>query len=284
MQSRAVAKLSTIHIGCFVLAAVGAICSAAEEPQYPLAIAVDSSGSIYLADRNLPGVWIYKDGKAETFFVGSKKFRTPLNAVRCLALDGDGKLLAGDSATREVYRFDEDAKPVPLTEGGIGIPMSIAVRKDGSLLVADLELHRIWKVAKEGGKPEQFAQIQAPRALHVDREDRLWVVTHGENQLVQLDDEGKPQVIVRGRPFSFPSAVVVNESGTALVCDTYGKAIWKVESADVEPTKWVSGSPLVSPVGLAWQDADLLVADPRAGGIIRIDSAGAAKLLPYSGK
>jgi len=51
--------------------------------------------------------------------------------VRCVAAgiyDDQGKLLAGDSATREVYRFDEAGNPVPLTKGKIGIATAIAVR------------------------------------------------------------------------------------------------------------------------------------------------------------
>src|SRR5258708_6066589 len=79
----------------------------AAELDYPLAIAASDAGEIYLADRNLPGVWRVKEGELTLFFEASKKLKTPLNAVRCLALDQNGKLLAGDSATREVYRFDD---------------------------------------------------------------------------------------------------------------------------------------------------------------------------------
>ncbi|MDB5385414.1 MAG: vgb, partial [Planctomycetaceae bacterium] len=66
----------------------------AADMQYPLDIAVDAQGTIYVADRNLPGIWQIKDGKRELYFEGSKKFRTPLNAVRCLIVDGKGQLLA----------------------------------------------------------------------------------------------------------------------------------------------------------------------------------------------
>ena len=124
-----------------------------------------------------------------------------MNAVRCLAIDKAGSLLAGDTATREVYRFDKAGKPVPLTDGGIGIPMSIAVNSKGDLLVADLELHRIWKVPAAGGKPEQVAEVQAPRGVCVDSEDNVWVVSHGKNQVVRITASGKVETVVEGRPF-----------------------------------------------------------------------------------
>jgi hypothetical protein len=71
----------------------------AAEPQYLVAIAAGGNGTIFLADRQLPGIWKLTDGKLSILFAGSKKFRTPLNAVRCLAIDQNGKLLAGDSST-----------------------------------------------------------------------------------------------------------------------------------------------------------------------------------------
>jgi sugar lactone lactonase YvrE len=247
----------------------------AAEPQYLLGITADAAGNVFLADRELPGVWQLADGKLSLVFQGSKKFRTPLNAVRCLAIDQQGKLLAGDSATRDVFRFGDDKLPVPLTKGEIGIPMGIAVTKSGDLLVADLEIHRIFKVPAAGGQPAVFAEVPAPRALTIDKDDRAWVVSHGKDQLLRGTPEGKLEVVVSGRPFEFPSAIVVNDEGVAFVCDTYAKAIWKVLPGK-QPEKLLAGDPLVSPVGMTRLGTDLLVADPRAKAVIRIDAAGKA--------
>jgi sugar lactone lactonase YvrE len=252
----------------------------AAEPQYLLGIAVDSSQTIYLADRELPGVWKLADGKLTLLFEGSKKFRTPLNAVRCLAIDHEGKLLAGDSATRDIYRFGDDSQPQPLTMGEIGIPMSIAVNKAGDIFVADLEIHRIWKVPAAGGKPEEFAQVQAPRALAMDGEDRLWIVSHGKDQLLRAAADGKLETIVSGRPMEFPSSVAVDAVGVPYVCDTYAKAVWKVTSG--KPAKWLSGAPLVSPVGMTWLGPDLVIADPRAKAVIRVNSDGQASKIEFT--
>jgi hypothetical protein len=61
---------------------------------YPLSVVADAAGNIFVADRELPGVWKVADGALSLHFQGEKKFGTPLNAVRCLALDHEGKLLA----------------------------------------------------------------------------------------------------------------------------------------------------------------------------------------------
>ena len=48
---------------------------------YPLAVVAGPDNSLYVADRNLPGIWKIQGGKAAIYYQGSKKFRTPLNAV-----------------------------------------------------------------------------------------------------------------------------------------------------------------------------------------------------------
>jgi sugar lactone lactonase YvrE len=258
---------------CLCLATLSVAGTGAAQMQYPLAVAAAEDGTIYVADRHLPGIWRIVDGKPSLMFEGSKKYRTPLNAVRCLALDRSGRLLAGDSATREVYRMNESGEPTPLTDGGIGMPMSIAVNSKGELLVADLELHRIWRVAAEGGKPELLAEVTAPRGVCMDAEDRLWVVSHGNNQLVRIDPAGQVETVVKGRPFSFPHHLVLASDGTAYIADGYARAIWKVPPGGT-PEKLVSGEPLANPVGLAWRDDTLLVADPKVKAVFELGLDG----------
>jgi sugar lactone lactonase YvrE len=257
----------------FAFVAVAVASTAAGQMQYPLAVAAAQDGTIYVADRHLPGIWKITDGKPTLFFEGSKNYRTPLNAVRCLAFDRSGALLAGDSATREVYRMSESGEPTPLANGGIGMPMSVAVNSRGELLVADLELHRIWKVVAGGGKPELLAEVNAPRGVCVDKEDNLWVVSHGKNQLVRIDPAGKLETVVEGRPFQFPHHLVLSPDKTAFIADGYAKAIWKVPPGG-KPEMLVSGEPLANPVGLAWRGDALLVADPKVNAVFEVTLDG----------
>lgn len=268
-----------LNLAAAVLLLAMVASASAAELQYPLAIARADSGTIYLADRNLPGVWKIDGGKLSLFFEGSKKFRTPLNAPRCIAIDKKGRVLAGDSSTREVYRFDEAGKPQPLTGGEIGIPMSIAVNSAGDLLVADLEVHYIWKVPDAGGKPVKFAEVPAPRGLAIDAEDRLWVVSHGKDHLVRISPDGKIEPIVKGRPFQFAHTVVLDKDQTAYVCDGYAKTVWKV-GGDGKPVEWAKGKPLINPVGLAWKGETLLIVDPHAKVVFQADPEGKLTPLP----
>ncbi|RPI77456.1 MAG: hypothetical protein EHM42_13805, partial [Planctomycetaceae bacterium] len=224
------------------------------EMEYPLAVAAAENGTVYIADRNLPGVWKIADGKLELLFQASKKFRTPLNAVRCLAVDSQGRLYAGDSATREVYRFNEQNQPEPLAKGGVGIAMAIAFDKEGNLVVADLEFPgRVVRIPQTGGEPVEIAQIQAPRGLAVDGEGRIWVVTHGKDrQVVRIGADGKVETVVSGRPFQFPQSIALDGQGNAYIADGYAKAVWKVD-ADGKPSKLTEGGPLSHPDCVALQ-------------------------------
>ena len=243
---------------------------AADGMLYPLAAAVSEDGTIFIADRDLPGVWKYADGKWSIYFQGSKKFRTPLNAVRCLAIDHQGKLLAGDSSTREIYRFDDANQPQPLTKGGVGIPMSLAVAKDGSIYAGDIEIQRIVKIPAEGGTPEIIAEVTAPRGMTIDEGGKLWIVSHGTDAVIRLSPDGKDrEVIVEGRPFQFQHHIVLDKQGEAFVADGYAKTIWKVKKGE-KPEAFIAGEPLKNPVGLALWKGELLIVDPHMKAVYRV--------------
>lgn len=275
--SLVLASIALVSFAPECLSGARQVC--AEELGYPLAVAAGPTGSIYLADRNLPGIWKVDGNKLSLYFQASKKFRTPLNAVRCLTLDLQGKLLAGDSATRDVYRFDDQGQPVALTKGQIGIPMSIVVTKAGELIVADLELHLLWRVPAEGGKPEKLAAVPAPRGLAIDAQDRIWVVSHGADHVVRVTLDGKVETVVKGTPFQFAHQIALDDDGHAFITDGYAKAVWKV-SPGAEPQPLVKDAPLVNPVGIVRRDQGFLVVDPRAKALFQLDSAGKLGPLP----
>jgi len=255
--------------------------SAADESYWLHAIR-SSEGTLFIVDRTLPGVWQAKDGKLTEFFRASKKFRTPLNAARCAAFDQNGKLLVGDSATRQVYRFEQPDKPVPLATGvGIGIPMAIAVDAEGTLFVADLELARVFKLPSAGGEAKEFVVISAPRGLAFDKDGGLLVLSTTKDQVHKFDKEGKKTLIVKDRPFNLPHNIVVASDGNYYVTDNYEKCIWKV-TPDGKTTKFVSGEPLVSPVGLFMSGDKLIVTDPRAAAVFECDLSGQLMKLELS--
>ncbi len=245
----------------------------AEGMEYPIGVVAGPYGRLFVADRNLPGIWKIDQGNPSIYFQGSKKFRTPLNAVRCVAVDAKGVLYAGDSATREVYRFDESGQPQPLTSGGIGIPMAMAFDSKGNLFVADLELHCVYQVPSGGGTPTEYAKVPAPRGIAVDAQDRVWVLSSSKQPVIRFDENRKSEVIVGEPVFEFANQMVVDSKGNAYVCDGYANAVWKIPSGG-KPEKMVSGDPLNNPVGIAIDQDRLLIADPRQKNVFSLPLEG----------
>lgn len=264
----------SLHLAVWASSAMGQ--EAPPKLQYAVDVAAGKSG-VFLADRSLPGIWKVDEGKLSLFFQASKKFRTPLNAVRCLAFDADGKLLAGDTSSRNVYRFVEGRPQKLLTNRiGVGMPMSLAVDSSGRILIADLEQHQIVAVPSKGGEPVKVASVKAPRGLAVDGEDRIWVVSHSDNQVLRINKAGESETIVSGRPFEFPHHIAVDAQGVAYVADGYAKTIWKIVPGE-KPAPLLQGDPLDNPVGLAMLGDKLLVADPRAKMLFEVDAQGQSR-------
>ncbi len=266
-----------IRIPFLVAALAWSVSAVAADFVYPLAVAATEGGTVYVGDLRLPGIWKVADGKASVFFQGQKTFRTPLNAVRCLAIAQDGRLLAGDSATREVYAFDGDGKLQPLSGGKIGIPAAIAVNAAGEIFVSDLEAERIWKLPVAGGEPQEFAVLAGVRGLAFDGGGKLWVVTTVGDPVRKVAADGTAETVVAGDPFKLPHQIALL-GDAAFVTDNYAKTVWKIEPGQ-PPTPLLQGPPLVSPVGLAVRDGKLLVADPHAKAVFVVTPEGKATPL-----
>ena len=264
--------VSHMTIGLY-LASFGAAPVRAEPFHYPVDVVAAADGTIYVADLRLPGIWRVADGKAEVFVQGSKTFRTPLNAIRCLALDAEGLLLAGDSATREVYRVSKSGELTPLTKGGVGIPVCLAVDPEGDIFASDLELQRIWKIPAAGGEPQEYAVLAAVRGMAFDKNGTLWVARGLSPSIARVRTDGSLDPVLEEQTFSFAGQMAIGDDGTIYVADGYAKAIWKV-SPDGAANRWIEGEPLVHPVGLAWRGDDLLIVDPRANALFAASPDG----------
>lgn len=234
----------------------------APEPQYPIAVVADGA-VLYVVDLDLPGVWRVDDQGRSLFVRGSSRFRTPLNRPRCVALHPRGGILVGDSATREVYHIAAaGSEPKPLSDGQIGIAMTLAVSPDGqTLYVGDAETRSLLSLPVDGGQPRVVVQVNA-RGLGFDADGTLWAVTPDDAAVQRIDVAAKSsQPVISGRPYQYPNGLTWT-GDFGLISDGYGKQIWKF-TADGQTEPWASGDPLVGPVGLFAAQGAVWVADPK---------------------
>ena len=272
--------------------------------QYPLACAVAGDGTIYVVDRDLPGVWrVAPDGNGSVrptvLKRGGRLFRTPLNAPRCAAVAADGALLVGDPATRQVDRLDpaqDDPPPEPLFDTNrepspVGVPSAIAVGADGTVYVADLESRRVYE--RRTDRPATaIAAVPGVRGLCIEPGGSLLAVTTVRNPVRRLarreDGSWKETVAVAGRPFGTPQGAACGPDGALYVADNSARCVWKLvptERGGFEaPVRLCAGAPLVGPVGVAFDAVHdpprLLVADPRARALFAVGlEDGAVRVL-----
>ncbi len=219
---------------------------------YPLKPAAADNGPVYVADLRLPGILVVKDGRIETYFAASKKLGTPLCRIRSLAVDHNGKVLAGDTATREVYRFDEPGKPTPLIKGaeaGIGMPMAIAVDGKGNIFVADLEAHWIWKMPPAGGSPKKFAEVPAPHGMTIDAR-----IGCGSSP-ARMTSSSASRPMERSRSwspeghFSIRTTWPLDRTAPRTSATAMPRTIWKI-APGAKPQAWITGRRSSTPSAL----------------------------------
>lgn len=244
---------------------------------YPIALAATPDGTLYIADGNLRAV-VKRDEKGALSILARSgaKDRTPLRALRALAAEPDGSILAADSATRDIYRVRAGEPPKPLTGGELEIPTGIAVEKDGSIIACDLRLGNVVRIAKEGGKPSEIARVPAPRGVALAPDGEIVVLCSGPNQVLRINAKGEVRTFVAGKPFKFPLAIATVSQGDSsfVVSDGDAATVWSVSDKG-EVRALSKGAPLIRPEGLIVESSGaLLVADPGANQIFRITPDG----------
>lgn len=264
-----------IFFGVLVSSVPVQLLGQSSQLQYPIDVAV-SGDEVIVVDRNLPGVFkIANDGKLSELFKASKKFRTPLNAARCVAVSADGEIVFGDSSTRQIYKW-VDGKPVAMltTRVGIGVPYAMVFDKAGNLFISDLEVPgRIYKLAKGKSEPEEFAIQPAVRGLAIDKDGNLIAVTGLKEAVLKFTPDGKRSVLFDNRPFEFPNSLVIL-GDNIYVSDSYKKCVWKM-GPDLKPVAWCSEG-ISYPGGMSAHGENVLVTDSKAKKIFSISPEGKA--------
>lgn len=254
------------------LSLVGAPASAAagEDLLYPVDVAVDAKGAIFVADHEAHALLRATDEGYEVVARGDGRPRTPLYGIRHIAARNGG-WVASDPATMKLYAITSSGEVTALADDDRFVtPWGVAVEASGDVLAVDRVTHRLRRLRADG-TAEDVAEVRAPRAVLVDDEGGIIVLT--DEALVRVDD-GQAKPVHGEAPFEFPHDAVLHPDGGFYVSDGYAKTIWRVRP-DGATEPFVQGDPLRSPQGLAIEkNGDLLVADAHARAIFRITPKG----------
>jgi peptidylglycine monooxygenase len=148
-------------------------------------IYISTDGRVFLVDRDAHQVLAFDlDGHLE-LRLGERhrpKLRSPFNHPTDVALGADGTIFVADGyANSSVHCFSPDGQ-LRWTRGRAGhgpgefnTPHGIWVTRDGRILVADRENHRVQVLDSEGNYLDEWGDLYRPMDIFVDRDDQIYV-------------------------------------------------------------------------------------------------------------
>ncbi|MBX7253381.1 MAG: SMP-30/gluconolactonase/LRE family protein [Candidatus Promineofilum sp.] len=230
---------------------------------YPLGVAVDAAGNVYVADAynyriqkfNSAGGYLAQwSGEGD----GNGQFGD-LDGPRGVAVDAAGNVYVADTDNHRIQKFDGDGNYL-LQWGGRGsgngqfiVPTSVAVDGAGNVYVADSDNDRIQKfdgdgdyLAQWGGAGSGDGQFAFPYGVAVDAAGNVYV-SDSENHRIQKFDgngnyldqwggegDGNSQFDSDGGPLG----VAVDGAGNVYVVDTYNHRIQRFDGDGNYLDKW----------------------------------------------
>jgi hypothetical protein len=231
---------------------------------YPIGIAVDATGDVYVADGFVNSLFNSRVQKFDSvgallakwgsYGSGDGQFTTPAG----VAVDGTGNTYVTDYSAHRVQKFDSTGAFVAKWgsegsgDGQFAYPVGVAVDGAGNVYVADTQNHRVQKfdsagtfVAKWGSEGPGDGQFQSPRGIAVDAAGDVYVADSRNSRLQKFDSAGtfvaKWGTFGSGDgQFIEPRGLAVDGAGNVYVADTGNNRVQKLDSAGTFVTKWGS--------------------------------------------
>jgi uncharacterized protein (TIGR03437 family) len=166
---------------------------------YPMGMALDASGSLYVADRDANVVRRISGGSITTVASG-------LNQPFDVAIDSRGALYVADTGNHRVVRVGADGSLADVTPGGsLNRPEGIAFDSQDTLYIADTFNGRIRKVAVDGqfstiagtgstgvfsgdGGPAVNAAVSLPTAIALDPQGNMYLADFGNARVRKISN------------------------------------------------------------------------------------------------
>ena len=195
----------------------------------PYAIAVDSTGSVYIADSNNNRV--LKETLSGSAYTESE-IGSGLNSPAQIAVDGQGNIYIADSGNDRIVKETLNAGVYSQTvlEGGFSAPNGIAVDGDGNVYVADTLNNRVFKLTLSNNAyfPAVLptSGLSTVFELAVDGAGNVYIADTGNNRILKETLSGTSymqSVIDSG--LSNPYGVAVDGFGNVFITQFYANYI-----------------------------------------------------------
>jgi DNA-binding beta-propeller fold protein YncE len=267
----------------------------------PKAVAVDKSGSIYIADES--------DFKVRKFTpeFGIQIWSDPGLTIRKLdlpagiAFDSQDNIYVTDFGSSRVVKFDRNGREIfkwgrrGARNGELDAPTGIAIDRNNDVYVADTRNHRVVKYSpvgvfkKFGGKKGSGqGDFYSPTGVAVSLSGEIYVVDSGNSRVQKFTPDGA-YIAEFGKQGSDdgelnqPFGLCIDENGYVYVADTGNNRIQKfTPDGKLVSSNWggtgPSGAQMSNPAGVAVNDkGDVIIVEKSAS---RIQKFGVAAKKP----
>jgi DNA-binding beta-propeller fold protein YncE len=179
---------------------------------WPVAIAIDGEGNVYISDEALHRISIF-DGQGH--FLGKWGVKGDgvgeFNRPAGLAFDQDQHLLVVDGLNHRIQRYTTDGRflgqwgQAGRGPGALNTPWGIAVDRAGDVYVADWRNDRLQKfdaqgrfLASYGATGRGDGEFSRPAGVAVDAEGNIYVADWGNERVQVLGPDGSFLARLRG--------------------------------------------------------------------------------------
>ncbi len=199
----------------------------------PWGVAVDASGTVYVADTVNNCIFKVTAAGVVTTLAGSDQFNSPQG----VAVDASGNVYVADVGYNCIFKVTAAGVVTTLADQFYS-PQGVAVDASGNVYVADVGYNCIFKVTVAGevttlAGPDQFS---APYGVAVDASGNVYVADVGYNCIFKVTAAGEVTTLAGPDQFNTAYGVAVDASGNVYVADSGYNCIFKVTAAGVVTT------------------------------------------------
>jgi DNA-binding beta-propeller fold protein YncE len=215
----------------------------------PVAVAVDGSGNVYLADTGNNAI---KEWSAATQQV-TTLVSTGLNQPAAVAVDNSGNVYIADTGNHAIKQWNATTQQVTaLVSTGLNQPVGVAVDGSGNVYIADSlnNAIEVWNAMTQQVTALVSTGLNQPVGVAVDGSGNVYIADSLNDAIEEWSAATQQVTTLVSTGVNQPAGVAVDGSGNVYMAYSKSAAIAEWSAATQQVTTLVSTG-LQQPVGVA---------------------------------